>query len=77
LVGNGGTVTTSVGDIAMFQLEGTLWRLLTLAGNTGNPYTAVNVTPDRVFDADTVAVAELADIVGTLISDLQGKGIIG
>jgi hypothetical protein len=29
-----------------------------------------NVTPDRAFNADTVAVAELADVVGTLIADL-------
>jgi hypothetical protein len=29
-----------------------------------------NVTADRAFDADTVVVAELADVVGTLISDL-------
>lgn len=36
-------------------------------------YTLSNVTPDRTFDADTVAVAELADIVGTLINDLQIK----
>lgn len=40
-------------------------------------YTPTNVTTDRAFDADTVAVAELADIVGTLIADLQARGIIG
>ena len=39
-------------------------------------YTPTNVTTDRSYDADTVAIAELADIVGTLISDLQGKGVI-
>ena len=40
-------------------------------------YTPTNVTPDRAYDADTVVVAELADIVGTLIADLQAAGIIG
>ena len=40
-------------------------------------YTPTNVTPDRAFDADTVAVAELADVVGTLIADLQALGPIG
>jgi hypothetical protein len=35
-----------------------------------------NLSTDRTCDADTVAVAELADIVGTLIVDLKTKGII-
>ena len=39
-------------------------------------YTTSNVTEDRTFDADTVAVAELADIVGTLIADLKAAGIL-
>jgi hypothetical protein len=40
-------------------------------------YTPTNVTPDRSYDADTVVVAELADVVGTLIADLQAAGLIG
>jgi hypothetical protein len=40
-------------------------------------YTPTNVTTDRSFDADTVAVAELADIVGTLIADLERGGELG
>lgn len=39
-------------------------------------YTPTNVTTDRAFDADTVAVAELADVVGTLIADLQALGLL-
>lgn len=39
--------------------------------------TFTNLTTDRTCDADTVAVAELADIVGTLIEDLKAKGLIG
>jgi parallel beta-helix repeat protein len=39
-------------------------------------YTPTNVTTDRSYDANTVVVAELADVVGTLIKDLQEKGII-
>ena len=31
---------------------------------------------DRSFDADTVLVAELADVVGTLIQDLQNYGLL-
>jgi hypothetical protein len=40
-------------------------------------YTPTNVTTDRSYDADTVAIAELADIVGTLIADLQSLGLLG
>jgi hypothetical protein len=47
-----------------------------LSANGGGTYTATNVTPDRAFDADTVLVAELADVVGTLIADLRAKGIV-
>lgn len=39
-------------------------------------YSATNVTTDRTFDADTVAVAELADIVGTLVADLRAQGMV-
>lgn len=46
-----------------------------LTSNTA-VYTATNVTTDRGFDADTVTVAELADVVGTLIADLKNAGVI-
>jgi len=39
-------------------------------------YAASNVTTDRTYDADTVAVAELADVVGTLIADLRSLGVL-
>lgn len=39
-------------------------------------YTPSNVSADRAFDADTVLVAELADVVGTLIADLQSIGLL-
>lgn len=47
------------------------------AAEQPGPYSTVNVTTDRTFDADTVAIAELADVVGTLIADLQSLGLIG
>ena len=40
-------------------------------------YNVVNVTTDRTYDADATTVAELADVLGTLISDLQGFGLLG
>ena len=39
-------------------------------------YTEANVTEDRTFDADAINIAELADIVGTLLADLRKIGII-
>ena len=41
-----------------------------------NAYTTSNVSADRAFDANTVAVAELADVVGTLIADLKVGGLL-
>jgi len=40
-------------------------------------YTVTNDLTDRAYDANTVAVAELADVVGTIIADLQGLGLLG
>jgi len=39
-------------------------------------YTLSNVDSDRTYDADTVGVPELADVVGTLIADLKLLGLI-
>tara|TARA_R100001126_G_C4841384_1_gene157122 strand:+ start:378 stop:626 length:249 start_codon:yes stop_codon:yes gene_type:complete len=40
-------------------------------------YTVTNVTTDRTFDADSTTTAELADVLGTLLTDLRERGIIG
>lgn len=45
-------------------------------GVTVPTYTPTNDTTDRAFDADTVLVAELADVVSTLIRDLGARGLI-
>ena len=39
-------------------------------------YTITNVTPDRAYDANSVLIAEIADVLGTLIDDLKTAGII-
>jgi len=67
--------------------DGARTELYYREGNSGdvtqltNPeiaaYTTTNVSTDRSFDADTVAIAELADVVGTLIADLQAYGLLG
>lgn len=43
------------------------------AGN-GETFALTNVTTDRMLDANSTTIAELADVVGTLINDLsEGK----
>jgi hypothetical protein len=54
-------------------------RLAQLEKNQRQPltpptYSATNVTTDRAYNADTVVVAELADVVGTMIADLRSQG---
>jgi hypothetical protein len=39
-------------------------------------YTMTNVTIDRTLDADSTSTAELADVLGTLITDLKERGIV-
>lgn len=40
-------------------------------------YTPSNVTPDRSYDADSTTLDEVADVLGTLIADLQAVGLVG
>jgi hypothetical protein len=44
--------------------------------NVASPYTVTNVTTDRTYDADSSSVDELADVLGTVIADLQSVGIL-
>jgi hypothetical protein len=39
-------------------------------------YAATNVTEDRTFNANSTTVDEIADVLGTLISDLRAKGLV-
>jgi hypothetical protein len=39
-------------------------------------YTMTNVTTDRTLDANSTSTAEIADVLGTLITDLKERGII-
>ncbi len=40
-------------------------------------YTPTNVTTDRSYDANSTTVDELADVIGTIIADLQSVGLLG
>lgn len=67
---------SAVAPTAVLDVTGDAKISTTLEIGTPPTYTPSNVTPDRSFDADTVAVAELADVVGTLIADLQTMGLV-
>lgn len=41
-----------------------------------NAYTVTNGVTDRAFDADTVVITELADVVATIIADLKTAGVL-
>lgn len=43
---------------------------------SGDTYSATNVTTDRTFDANATTINELADVLGTLITDLKNRGVI-
>jgi hypothetical protein len=43
---------------------------------TSPTYTVTNDNTDRTYDADATTTAELADVVGTLIADLQALGVL-
>lgn len=40
-------------------------------------YTPTNVVTDRAYDANSTTLDEVADVLGTLIADLQALGLIG
>lgn len=40
-------------------------------------YTPTNVTTNRAFNANSTSIDELADVLGTLIADLQSVGLVG
>jgi hypothetical protein len=51
---------------------------VTIAEDGGlQTYTPTNVVTDRSYDANSTSVAELADVLGTLIADFQAAGILG
>jgi hypothetical protein len=39
-------------------------------------YTVTNGVADRAFDANSTTIDELADVLGTLIGDLQSLGLV-
>ena len=56
----------------LFDDRGTQMRLPGIA----QTYTITNVVTDRGYDADATTLAELADVLGTLINDLRARGLV-
>lgn len=52
------------------------WLEVSRKYDTSVTYSESNVTADRTFDADSTTLDEVADVLGTLISDLRAQGIV-
>jgi hypothetical protein len=85
-VGNAGVrllgTTTAPTQNGEFGVNGTGKIVLRTGGFTwtlvqSSAFTPTNVTTDRSFDANATTTDELADVLGTLIADLQAIGILG
>lgn len=60
------------------QLLDQLERVLnTLERSIQNGYRTSNVTDTRVIDADSTTLAEVADVLCTLIEDMKSAGRLG
>jgi hypothetical protein len=66
----GSAVTLTLAD------DGKELDLTIAVAGTAQTYTESNVTTTRTFDADTVTLAALADVVGTLVVDLRARGMV-
>jgi hypothetical protein len=70
ILDNGSRLTS--GKIPIATTNG---RLIDLTASSA--YTPTNVTTDRAYDANATTLDEVADVLGTVIADLQAKGILG
>lgn len=76
LRGSANWAMTATDTLTLIQKADGKWYELSRKIDSAQTYTVTNVVTDRSYDADSVAVAELADIVGTLIVDLRARGIV-
>ena len=63
-------------EAMMIILEQIQDSLVLLAQAVQTGYSVSNVTTTRTFDANATSVAELADVLGTLIVDMKSKGTL-
>lgn len=67
-------VDTADGDLKVKFGDAQVRKLI--SDGAPQTYTPTNVTTDRAYDANATTVDELADVLGTLILDLQTEGLI-
>jgi|TARA_R110000824_G_scaffold352689_1_gene539775 hypothetical protein len=48
-----------------------------LSRQIGTGWQMTNVTADTVLDADSTSTAELADVLGTLVTQMKDRGLLG
>jgi hypothetical protein len=65
------------GNLKTKLRESSATKTKTLMPYNPSAYTVTNDITDRTYDADATSTAELADVLGTLIADLQTLGLIG
>lgn len=56
--------------------DGTNWQEIGRSMEPSSAYTVTNVTTDRTYNANSYTMDELADVLGTLIADLQTRGLL-
>lgn len=66
-----GSSSAAWGDLLAGDITADTFNL-----RTKPDYTVTNATTDRSFDADSTTIDELADVLGTLISDLITAGLL-
>lgn len=74
--GSADLVLATAQSAMLVKVTATKWVVLWWSQNLGGVYTPTNVTTDRSYDANATSVDELADVLGTLIADLQSSKII-
>ena len=76
--------TSGTGFYASLSHDNTAARAYDFPNRTGTvivvaspaTYSITNVTTDRTYDADATTLAEIADVLGTLVSDLRAMGAV-
>ena len=69
------TYDQGVSQLAMETIRRAFAILPSTPASSG--WRMTNVTTDRVLDADATTLAEVADVLATLINDLKNSGHLG
>jgi hypothetical protein len=71
-------VTSSADAITlMSNANGKLGFFGTTPTSQSSGWGVTNLSPSKSFDANTVTLEQLADVVGTILTELKTKGLLG